>query len=369
MKKRLVVLTVVFCMVMLSLVGCASNTTTDATATESTEASESTQATESAAETAETAETTQTAETDILVGMSITNMDVYNTVYLGYIEEQLDALGIEYLVTDGENDVAKQLSDVESLITAGCDVIVMNPLYKDSSGTCTTAINEAGIPLIVRDQMTDDGTCNCYVGNPPDVQCQLLADWVIENYLDTDPDFELNICACVGFLSDQCRWKPMLQALEDRGYGDRVNVLDVKEGLWNMDDATTLAEDWLQTYDNINFFFAENDEMAVACVNVLKAAGKDPADYIITGFNGDDIAKEAITAGEMSATMLFDQRIGAQLIVQAIQLLANGYEFTDENRDLDMVELGAISVMDATNIETLTGDAPEVDLMSYLESN
>lgn len=306
---------------------------------------------------------------DVLVGMSITNMDVYNTLYLEYIEAQLDELGIKYIVTDGENDISKQLSDVESLISSECDVIVMNPLYQDSSGTCTTAINDAGIPLIVRDSMTYDGTCNLFVGNPPDVQCELLANYIIENYLAKDPEFELNICACVGFLADESRWKPMLANLQASEYADRIHVLDEKEGLWTMEEATTIAEDWVQTYDNVNYFFCENDEMAVACVNVLKAAGKDPADYIITGFNGDQIAQDAINAGEMTCTMFFDQRVGASLIVQGILLLLEGYTIDEADRDLDMVATGAISVMDKSNIAELTGATPSVDLRSYLEAN
>lgn len=322
---------------------------------------------ETASET--TAEKSDSAkeEDDFLVGMTITNMDVYNTLYLSYIKEQLDDLGIKYIITDGENDIAKQLSDVESLISSKCDVIVMNPLYRDSSGTCTTTINDANIPLIVRDQMTDEGTCDLYVANPNDVQCELLSAYVLDNYLAENPEFELNICACVGFLSDQQRWKPMLSYLEASEYADRIHVLDVKEGLWTMEEATTIAEDWVQTFDNVNYFFCENDEMAVACVNVLKAAGKNPGDYIITGFNGDQIAQDAINAGEMTCTILFDQRIGSQLIVQGIELIREGYSFDEKAQDLDMVGLGAINVMTKDNIEKLTGEEPTVNLRAYLE--
>src|SRR5690606_11435964 len=61
------------------------------------------------------------------------------------------AAGIEGLtiqIEDAQNDVGKQLNQIQNFVASGVDAIIVNPVDTDATQAMTAAAEAAGIPLV-----------------------------------------------------------------------------------------------------------------------------------------------------------------------------------------------------------------------------
>ncbi len=91
-----------------------------------------------------------TASSSKTVGVSIRDFDDnFLTVMRNGLTEHAATLdSVEVQVVDGENDVNKQLSQIENFIAAGVDAIVVNPADTSATDAMTEKAAAAGIPLV-----------------------------------------------------------------------------------------------------------------------------------------------------------------------------------------------------------------------------
>ena len=62
-------------------------------------------------------------------------------------EAKATEMGVELVVLDSQNDSARELSNMEDLVTQGADLILINPTDSDAVGNAIKAANKAGIPV------------------------------------------------------------------------------------------------------------------------------------------------------------------------------------------------------------------------------
>lgn len=84
--------------------------------------------------------------------------------------------------------------------------------------------------------------------------------------------------------------------------GDKINVLAELEHGWDRTKAYEAMENALTQYDNIDVVWSMDDNTAIGCVNAIKDAGREGIKVV--GINGQDIAFEAIEAGDMYGTVI-----------------------------------------------------------------
>ena len=72
------------------------------------------------------------------------------------IKAVLDAAGVQYISADAQSSSSKQLSDVESLIARGANVLII--LAEDASAICpaVSAAADEGIPVLAHDRLIED---------------------------------------------------------------------------------------------------------------------------------------------------------------------------------------------------------------------
>ena len=71
--------------------------------------------------------------------------------------DNLDALGVEYLLYDATADVAKQTQQIEDLIAQGVSGIIMVPVDSNAIVNSIEKCNKAGIPVVCMDRGTNGG--------------------------------------------------------------------------------------------------------------------------------------------------------------------------------------------------------------------
>ncbi len=74
--------------------------------------------------------------------------DNFLTVLRNGIQEQADAAGLSVQIEDAQNDVAKQLDQINNFIASGVDAIIVNPVDTSATQAMTDAAAAAGVPLV-----------------------------------------------------------------------------------------------------------------------------------------------------------------------------------------------------------------------------
>lgn len=109
------------------------------------------------------------------------------------IRDIFEADGYEVTVLSCEGSATQQVTDIENLVTAGCEYIFVSPVDQDSAYDALKAAQEQGVKIFSMQPFTDESKQDCVdvalsldffeVG----VDCaEYLSDWVNENYSDAE---------------------------------------------------------------------------------------------------------------------------------------------------------------------------------------
>ena len=84
------------------------------------------------------------------LGVSIANFDDNGlTIMRNGMTSHLETLeGIELQMEDAQEDVAKQLDQINNFIASGVDAIIVNAVDTDATAAMSNAAAAAGIPLV-----------------------------------------------------------------------------------------------------------------------------------------------------------------------------------------------------------------------------
>ncbi|MFW2541893.1 D-xylose ABC transporter substrate-binding protein [Primorskyibacter sp. 2E107] len=220
------------------------------------------------------------------------------------IKGALDAAGASYVSADAQSSSSKQLSDVESLIAQGADVLII--LAQDTQAiipAVQAAANE-GIPVIAYDRLIEDARAfyltfdNVEVGR---MQARAVLEAAPEgNYVmikgsPTDPNAD--------FLRGG--QQEVLQAAIDSGAITIVG--EAYTDGWLPANAQRNMEQLLTANDNkVDAVVASNDGTAGGAVAALTAQGMDGIP--VSGQDGDHAALNRVARGTQTVSVWKDAR-------------------------------------------------------------
>lgn len=257
------------------------------------------------------------------IAISMNALDEYQTEWLSYYQGYLEGLGHKVTVSNAESKVDKQISDVEALIQNKPDVIVIKAVDQDGVVPAFEACDAAGIPSIDSD-----------MGANTDIPLHLTSDQrelgvLIGEYsnewLAKNPDETIRAGYLIGvqFPSVMGRMTGWMDTIEEAGNGERFELLAEKVANWSATEAMAIVEDWMQAYPDMNWIVAMSDEMAIAAVNVVEAAGKS-GQIVICGVDGSPNAQAEIRAGRMAGSSFVPRRQMAQTTADYTLRVAGG---------------------------------------------
>ena len=211
-------------------------------------------------------------------------------------EAAADRLGIELITLDAQDNMEKQVRDIEDLIARDVDVLIINPYDSDAIVPSVLEANRAGIPVITVTRPSNAGEVvqhldvkNAFGGN-------LVGAAVAANL-----DGVGNVVVLEGI--------PGAPSAAERQAGF-LDVIDVFEGIevlasqtahYAREEGATVMEDLLQAHPDIDAVYAHNDEMALGAVRAIESAGRTGIQ--VFGFDAIPDAIDAIEVGSMVATI------------------------------------------------------------------
>lgn len=292
--------------------------------------------------------------------------DTYLSSVRSAMNAAWDAAGIKYHDYDANNSQTTQTEQIQTAITKGTSVLVVN-IVDASSDDATQAIvdmaKNADIPLVffnrsVSEEIVSAYDKAAYVGTDytqaGHMQGEMIGTYVLENYetLDLNGDGEISYVMFKGQEGNMEADARTQYGVEDADkvlteagkpalvFYDDANpskyLLDAN-GAWSAEQGQNLMQTLLSKYseDNgnmVELVIANNDDMGLGAISALQNAGynKEGGKYIpVFGVDATDAAKEAIAAGSMTGTIKQDAEGMANAVVTISKNLATGADKFD----------------------------------------
>ena len=230
-------------------------------------------------------------------------------------EAQAASLGLELIVLDSQNDPAKELANMEDLLTKGVSVILINPTDSDAVGNAIKAANDKNIPVITLDRGANQGTVVTHIASDNLAGGVMAGEYIVEQLGGKGKVVELEGIAGTS-------------AARDRGQGfneaiakSDIEVVAKQVADFDRTKGLSVMENILQAQPEINAVFAHNDEMALGALKAIEASGRD---IMVVGFDATDDAVMAVNEGKMAATVAQQPNLIGSLGVDAAKKVIDG---------------------------------------------
>jgi simple sugar transport system substrate-binding protein len=231
-----------------------------------------------------------------------------------YKDYFVEADGFKLVFLDANQDADKQKQDVRDLIAQGVEVIDLAPVTDSGWEPVLQEAKDAGIPLIVSDRQlsVSDGLYLTYFGGNMEEEGKRAVAW-LEAYITandiTDPINILHLQGTIGSTAQKGRTK----ALDDAAPANGWNIVYQQTGEFTQAKGQEVTESFLQQGKDFNVIYSENDDMTYGAIDALKAAGEDPASYVIISFDGNKSAVQMVVDGLIDVIAECDPLLGPQV--------------------------------------------------------
>ena len=229
----------------------------------------------------------------------------------------------EVIFADAAQDNSKQIADIENFVQMGVDLIITSPNEATPLTNAVSAAYDAGIPVILLDRKIDGDKYTQFIG-ADNVDMGRIAGEYIADTLLPDGGKVCEIKGLVGTSGGIDRDNGFREGIKKN---DKIEIVAVNNADWLREKAITVAEEMLQTNDEIDLFLALNDPMAEGAYIAAKNAGRE-GDILFVGFDGlptPDGGIRSVMDGRLSMTQVYPTG-GTEAIESAYQLLVEGKE-------------------------------------------
>jgi inositol transport system substrate-binding protein len=211
--------------------------------------------------------------------------------------------GVDVQFEDAQNDVGKQLNQMQNFIAQKVDAIIVNPVDTDATPKMSQIAAAAGIPLVYVNRMPGDKKL------PPKVSF-VGSNEVDSGTLQMQEVCKLmngkgNILVMMGELSNQAA-RQRTQDIKDviaKPPCNGIKIVDERSGDWERTKGTDLMSNWLSSGVKFDAVVSNNDEMAIGAIQALKASKKMGKDTIVAGIDATQDALASMKAGELKVSV------------------------------------------------------------------
>ena len=256
------------------------------------------------------------------------------------MKTQLEAAGYEVDLQYASNDVQTQLSQVENMISSGCEVLVIAAIEGSSLGEALTMAKENEIPVFAYDRLLMDSDAVSYYATFDNYMVGTVQGQYIIDTLDLDNaegPFNMEITAGdpgdnnAGYFFNGAMdlLKPYIESGKLVVKSGQTTFEEVATAQWKTETAQSRAENILSSNysdgSNVDVWLCSNDSTALGVENAL-AANYNGEYPIVTGQDCDKENTKNMIAGKQSMSVFKDTRTLATQVVKMIGQLLNGVD-------------------------------------------
>ena len=292
--------------------------------------------------------------------------DTYISTVRTALDAELNAAGITFQNFDGNNNQTTQNEQIDTAITDGYNLLIVNMVTSGSSDVANEIISKAnGIPVIffnraIEAEGEEGSVLNAnasiaFIGTDAPaaghLQGKMVGDYLVENYDKVDLNGD-GVISYALFKGDEANVEAIYRSqygVEDANavlkaagkpemtYFDASNSAGYQvdlQGTWSAQAALDYMNTNLSQYNEANgnmieLIICNNDNMAEGSISALEQAGYNTGDSSATtipvfGVDATDAAKDLIAAGKMIGTVKQDAEGMAKAVAEVAQAAGAG---------------------------------------------
>ena len=237
------------------------------------------------------------------VGVSMAQFDDnFLTAVRASMKERAQQLGVQIQFEDAENDIGRQLNQIQNFIAQHVDAIIVNPVDTDATPRMSRLAVNAGIPLVYVNRM------------PADRQLPPRVSFVGSNETESGTLQMTEVCrllggkgdivVLMGELTNQSA-RQRTQDIEDviaRPACRAIRIVDRQAADWKRTAAADLVTNWLSAGVRPAAVVANDDEMAIGAIQALRQA-KLLGSTIVAGIDATADGLAEMKAGALRVTV------------------------------------------------------------------
>ena len=209
------------------------------------------------------------------IGISMKTLDApYFAAQGKAAEEEVKKLGGTTISADAQNDMMKQIADVEDMLAKGIDGLILNP--KDAQGLVpvTKQCTKAGVPVVIIDSSIDPAADYVTIVQSNNTANGLkVGEWFADTYGDKTPHIAL-LSGEQGNLVGEDRRDGVFRGIVEaqlRKYG-KAGFVVVGQGWggWTTEGGLKAMEDLLTAHKDIDVVLGENDSMVLGAIKAIQ---------------------------------------------------------------------------------------------------
>ncbi|MGC2940797.1 MULTISPECIES: ABC transporter substrate-binding protein [unclassified Brevibacterium] len=245
------------------------------------------------------------------------------------LKDAAEDAGAELVVTNANNELPKQISDIENLLSQNVDMLVIAPVNSDGLDSALSAAKKKSVPVVTIDRKVTNKSCDDYltfIGSDFVKQGERAADALAEA-TDSKAKVAMLLGPSGNNVTDgrQNGFKDQVKA----EYSD-IEIVAEQTANASRSEGQEVTAQLLQSNPEIDAVYAFNDEEGLGAMAAIQEAGKEPGkDVKIVSIDGTKNAVDAIISGKYNAVIESNPRFGP-LVFDTLSRFYSGEEISED---------------------------------------
>lgn len=295
------------------------------------------------------ANSSDSAGDKLKIGLSVSDLTLERWQHdRDFFVAKAEEMGAEVVVQSANGDEAKQLSQIQNMLSQDLDALVIIAINSDSLSTVVEQANAENVPVLAYDRLINGADISAYVSFDNVRVGEMQAEYLVN--LKPDGNYFLMGGSPTDNNAKMFREGQMniIQPLVDKG--DITIVGDQWAKDWDANEALKIMENALTANkNNIDVVVASNDNTAGGAIQALDAQGL-AGKVLISGQDADLAGVQRIAEGLQTMTVYKPIKAIAEKSAEVAVQLAKGEEITatdsvnNGQMDVPFIKLDPISV-------------------------
>lgn len=262
------------------------------------------------------------------IGVSLSAFDTFLTIVRGGMAKEAESQRVKIQFEDANNDVGRQVSQVENFIAQRVSAIVVNPVDTAATKRISAAARKAGIPLVYVNRKPDEkmGNGTVFVGSD-----SLVAGRLQMEELARRLNGKGNVAIMVGALSSDAAIDRTKGVKEVAKKFPGIKIVEEQVADFDRKKGIDLMAKWLSAGVKIDAIAANNDEMALGALIAMKQAKVSPKTVLVAGVDATPDALSSMKSNELALTVFQDAKGQGTGAVQAAMKMVKKEKLPDMN--------------------------------------
>ncbi|PEK98853.1 galactose/glucose ABC transporter substrate-binding protein MglB [Bacillus sp. AFS017336] len=262
--------------------------------------------------------------------------------FMSYVRRAMEGTAkgkVNLMLNDSQNDQAKQIEQVDTLIAKGAKSLAINLVDPKAAQTIVDKAKSKDIPVIFFNKEPDSSVLKgfekaYYVGTTSSEAGVIQGEMVTKAWKANIKKYDKNGDGKIQYVllkgepghpDAEARTKYVIDTIKEKGIG--VEELAMDTAMWDATKATEKMDAWIAKYkDKIEFVIANNDGMALGAIASLEKAGYFSGNKFmpVVGVDAIPEALDMIEQGKMVGTVLNDATNQGKATIELATNAANG---------------------------------------------